>query len=178
VLLLLVGSLILAVGFFFLPYPINIRIEPEPTPLRRYDDGAGHSPLLAELRVTNVSNRAVWYLGGCFGSPIINYQQLVDGKWESRASWISVNTTTSPDVWTPLKSRESITISVGPVSEAAAEMRVGLTFTTERFRPTKGHWIASPMAKLVKRGEDYFWEPIEGSLQEEQVLPLTTQRRR
>jgi hypothetical protein len=77
-----------------------------------------------------------------------------------------------------MKSGESITFSVGPVSESTTEMRVGLAFTTERFKPTRVHWIFSPMAKLVKRGEDYFWEPIEGSLQEEQVLPLTSQRRR
>jgi hypothetical protein len=168
-LLLLAALLIVAFGFSILyPYPVNVTIDPEPTPLRCYDDGAGHSPLLAELRVTNVSKR-MWFVG-TREMPYLTFQQLVDGKWEFSMSSSEYNGLSTSKVWTALKSGESITVSAGPVSEAAAQMRVGLAFTTEKITPNKVHWIHSPIAKLVKRGEDYIWQPVDGALQEEQVL--------
>lgn len=74
--------------------------------------------------------------------------------------------------WTALRSMESITVLAAPITEEATELRIGLAFTTERFTPNKVHWIFSPIAKIVKRGEDCFAEPIEGASQEVQLLPL------
>jgi hypothetical protein len=173
VLLLFGPTLIVALGIWLLfPSPIEIRIVPVSTTLRRYDDGAGHHPLVAEMRFTNVSNRTVWYLGGLPGAPDVTYQELVDGRWDFHMSSISDNGRSSPKVWTALDGGESITVQAGPVSEAANEMRVGLAFTSQLFAPSKVHWIFSPIAKLVKRGEVYFWEPIASASQEEQVLGL------
>lgn len=167
---LLAGVLVLTLGYLVLPYPVRVLIGPAPTPLRRYDDGAGSSALLAEMRITNVSRSTVWYLGNP-GSPHVCYQELVNGKWDFHLSSISVGTQASSSEWSALKSGESLTVPVGPVSEAATEMRVGFAFSTERlFMPSKVHWVFSATAKLVKRGEDWFWEPLPGATQEVQVL--------
>jgi hypothetical protein len=97
VLLLLAASLIAGAGFLILPYPVNVRIEPEPTQLRRYDDGAGNSPLLAVMRVTNASSRTVWFVGP-IEMPSFSYQQMVDGKWDHRMSGDLPGS--SSNVWT------------------------------------------------------------------------------
>jgi hypothetical protein len=153
------------------PFPIHVRIEPDSSPFDRYDDGAGHLPLEAKVRITNTSYYTVWFLGRR-EMPVDVLQQLVGGKWENRGSGLSEPDLQRREGWTPLRSMESITVLVGPVSENATEMRVGLAFTTERLRPTKAHWVFSPALKIVKRGQDYFAEVKEGSAQEVQILPL------
>ena len=68
---------------------------------------------------------------------------------------------------------ESVTILVGPISESATEMRVGVPFTSQRFAPTEVRWIYSHVIKIVKKGQDYFPETKPGTQQEEKVVPLT-----
>jgi hypothetical protein len=157
------------------PAPMDVRIWVEPCSFPRYDDHAGNLPLAAVVRVTNFSKSTAWFLGFP-GAPVYEVQQLVDGSWES-----SISATTSfseespllPKQWTPLRTMESITVLAGPISEKATEMRIGLPFTPERPTPTKGHWVYSPIVKIIKRGQDYFPETKPGTHQEEQMLSWT-----
>ncbi|HVA16907.1 MAG TPA: hypothetical protein VMV59_04240 [Candidatus Dormibacteraeota bacterium] len=149
------------------PPPIDVSIDAEPYSFPRYDDHAGNLPLGAVVKVTNLSKSTVWVLG-LPGSPTFADQQLVDGEWTSSMSF----STSDPKQWTPLRPMESLTILAGPISERATELRVGLSFTTERLAPTEAHWVYSPAVKIVKRGQDYFPEPKPGAQQEEQILPL------
>jgi hypothetical protein len=174
-LLFVIGAIAVAycVSVFY-PSGVNVKIDPVPAPLRRYDDGGGHIPLLADIRVTNASNKSVWFLGRR-EMPFHNFQRMVGGEWEYGLSESPTYASSPSRVWTELKSGDSVTFSVGPVSEQVGDMRVGLAFTTEAwFTPSKVHWIFSPIAKLAKRGEEFFWEPVLGSSQVEQVLPLAS----
>jgi hypothetical protein len=171
---ILYSVLALITGFaiwLILPSVPDVRIAPEPIALCRYDDGAGHSPMLAVIRVTNVSKRTVWVLGPP-EAPLSILQQVVAGNWDFHMSGGPTEVRASTGRWTALRSMESITVASGPITEEATEMRVGLAFTAEKFTPSKVHWIFSPIAKIVKRGKDHFLEPIEGASQEVQVLPL------
>jgi hypothetical protein len=153
------------------PSAPDVRIAPQPIALCRYDDGAGHTPLLALMQVTNVSKRTVWILARR-EAPLSTLHQLVAGNWEVHMSGGATEVDSSTGRWTALRSMESMTVSAGPITEEATEMRIGLAFTTEKLTPNQVHWIFSPIAKIVKRGKDYFAEPIERASQEVQVLPL------
>jgi hypothetical protein len=171
---ILYSGLSLITGFAIwalLPSAPDVRIAPEPVALCRYDDGAGHSPLLAVMRVTNVSKKTVWFLGPP-EEPLSILQKREAGNWDSHMSGGPNEVRASTARWTAMRSMESITVTAAPITEEATEMRIGLAFTTEKFTPTKVHWIFSPIAKIVKRRNDFFAEPIEGASQEVQVLPL------
>jgi hypothetical protein len=100
-------------------------------------------------------------------TPTQDLQQLIDGKWESNTSSISMAGDSNVR-WTALHSSESIIIFVGPISEKATELRVGIPFTTQWF-PNKMHWVFSPILKIVKKKEGVFVEVKQGSEQEEQI---------
>ena len=155
------------------PPPLEVRVAIEPYSLLRYDDHAGHLVLGAVVRITNVSKSTTWFLG-LPGAPVYNVQQLIDGNWETSVSSVNMEFSDSPvsTVWTQIHPMESVTIVAGPISEKTTEIRVGVPFTTERFAPTKAHWVFSPTAKIVKKEELYFPEPKSGAQQEEQILPL------
>jgi hypothetical protein len=153
------------------PPPLEVSIWAEQASLCRYDDGAGNLPLAAVVKITNSSESTAWFLG--YGSPVQACQQLVDGEWDSRLSWVNSADPPPPKHWTPLRTMESITILAGPISEKAAEFRVGVPFTTERLAPTKVHWVFSPAFKIIKRGQDYFPESTQEAQQEDQVLSRT-----
>lgn len=176
ILALLTVPLIVGVGIFLLPNAVSVTIEAESSPLQRYDDGAGHMPLLARFCVTNVSSRRVWFLGPR-EMPDYSLQQLINGQWDYHLSGSSVVPVSSTRVWTALASGESVSFSVGPVNERATELSVGLGFTNGMFAPTSIHWISGPSSKLVRRGDELLLEPIEGALQSGQLLPLTSGRR-
>ncbi len=175
VLLLLLILVVLAVGlaaWLLRPTAVNVLMTVEPYSFCRYDDGAGHLPLGALVRVTNLSNSTVW----CLRSTRVQYE-LVDGKWSFHTTsfgakprepgqWMA-----GPYRWTALHTTESITILASPISENATEMKVAVPFTTEWF-PTKAHWVFCPVVKIVKKGQDFFPEVKEGAKQEEEVLPL------
>jgi hypothetical protein len=161
------------VTWLWYPIAISVRIEPEPFSLCRYDDLDGHLPLGAVVRITNVSDATVWFLGRR-EMPVLFHAQFVDGKWDSRMSYGDSVSPGSlwPKQWTALRNMESLTILAAPVSEEATEMRVGLAFTTEKLTPKVAHWVFSPVIRIVKRGQDLFPELKQGSAQQEQVLPL------
>jgi hypothetical protein len=148
------------------PTAIDVRVEALPTPLRRYDDGAGHLPLLVDVRITNLSDGSIWFLG-TREVPVYVLQQTVGKKVESK-----IGGTLSEARWTKLRAGESINVQAGPIEDDAREMRVGLAFTAEKFTPSAAHWVLSPGFRIAKRGHDSYPEPKEGSHQEEQVLPL------
>ena len=154
------------------PPPIDVAITVEPFSLSRYDDGAGNFPLSASVEITNMSESRVWF-AGFPGSPAHVFQRLVDGKWES-ILYIqyagSPRDQPAPLPWAALRSMESITILAAPISEETTEMRLGVPFTTEWFAP-KGHWVFSPIVKIVKKGDDYFPEVKKETEQDEGVLP-------
>lgn len=153
--------------------PVDVRITVEPYSLCWYDDHAGHSPMGALVRITNVSNSTVWFLG-LPGVPTYVNQQCVDGKWNSSVSSVALNSREPfpANRWAALRSMESITILAGPISERATEVRIGVPLTTERFTPTKAHWIFGPVTTIVKRGQNYFPEAKAGARQEDRVLPI------
>jgi hypothetical protein len=126
------------VAWLFRSTPIDVGITVNS--LRRYDDGAGHHALGAHVRITNQSRSTVWYLG----SPTYSLEELVDGKWQWSAASMG------PDCWNPLQAKQSITITVGPVSEQATAIRMGIGFTTEHFSPSP-HWVYSKVMNI--RGE-------------------------
>ena len=147
------------------PPPIDVSIDVESCSFPRYDDHAGNLPLGAVVKVRNLSESTVWVLG-LHDSPTYACEQVVDGETRSSTSL------SAQEQWTPLRPREGLTILAGPISEGATEMRVAFPFTTERFAPSKAHWVFSPSVQIVKRGQDFFPEPKPGARQEEQVLPL------
>lgn len=151
------------------PPPLDVRITVEPYSLLRYDDHDGNRPLGAVVTVMNYSSSTVWFLGYP-GSATLHCQQLVDGKWQSHGSLVNVN---AANPWTPLRPMESLMIIASPISEKATEIRVAVPFTSERLTPNKVHWVFSPTARIVKRGQDYFPETKPGAKQEEQVQSLT-----
>ena len=65
-----------------------------------------------------------------------------------------------------------MTFVVGPVSEEATEIRVGVPFTVEWLPPSEAHWVYSPPVNIVKKGEDYVVEAKPGARQEEIVYPV------
>ncbi len=67
---------------------------------------------------------------------------------------------------------ESISILAGPISEQAAEVRVGMAFTSATFTPTEAHWVFGPVVEIVKKGQSFFPTTKAGATQEEQVLSL------
>ncbi|HXT58730.1 MAG TPA: hypothetical protein VN699_08840 [Pirellulales bacterium] len=153
------------------PPPLDVSITVEPFSFPRYDDHAGNLGMAAVVQITNLSKSTVWIYGPP-REPASVRQQLVDGKWESSMSfgWSPPDTPQSK-LWMPLRPMEPLTILAGSISERATEMRVGLPFTTERLAPaTTGHWVFSPVVKIVKRGQDYFPETKPGAQQEEQFL--------
>ena len=171
VIMLVAGSIAWAAKWVLYPPPLDMRIEVEPLfSFVRYDDHAGNLPLGAVVRITNLSTTTAWFLGYP-EAPVHDCRQLVGGEWQWHWSDVHVSTDPLPH-WTPLRSMESLTAVVGPISEETTEMRVGLAFTTERLRPAEAHWVFSPAVKVVKRGQDYFAEPKPGAQQEEQVVSL------
>ena len=140
------------------PPPVNVTITVDQ--FSWYDD-RGHRCLEAMVRITNVSGSTVWFLG----APTYYFCQTVDGKTDGGQA------SAGPDRWNVLRSGESIRIPVGPVSERATEIRVGVPFTTDWF-VSKAHWVYCPVVKVVKKGHGYFPEVKKGAKQEERVLPL------
>lgn len=169
---LIAGSVAWAARWVLYPPPLDVSIEVQPYSFVRYDDFEGHLPLGAVIRITNLSESTAWFLGYP-GTPVQHYEQLVDGRWDSHTSAITKpGDGPLPSHWTPIRSMESVTILIGPISERATEVRVGVPFTTERLTPREAHWIFSPAASIVKRGGEYFAEIKEGAQQEEQVVSL------
>ena len=110
-----------------------------------YDDGNGRSALGAEVRTTNRLRSRVWYLE----YPRYCLLQRVDGNWQT--SWTGTKLSSlaeEPDWWTVLEGMESATFLVGPISEDATEIQVGVPFTTDRFAP-KPHWLFTPVLRKV-----------------------------
>jgi uncharacterized membrane protein YeaQ/YmgE (transglycosylase-associated protein family) len=149
------------------PPPLNVAITVESCSLCRYDDHVqDHHSLCAIVQITNLSDRTAWLLGGTYSKC-----EFVDGKW----NW--PQTTTIKDgllqtrYWTRLHSMESTTVLVGPISEKTTELQILFPFTTE-WRPTKVHWISSPVFKITKKGQYFFPVFKERATQEEQVLLL------
>ena len=157
--------------WLFRPAAVGVQITVEPYSLCRYDDNAGHLPLGAVVRVSNIGNGDVWFLGRP-GAPAYVLQQFVHEKWDSMMTWDSLawDAPLAPNQWAVLRPFESVVIVAGPVYEEAAEGRVGVGFATDRFRRAKIHWIFSPVVKIVKRGQAYFPEAKSGAQQEERVL--------
>jgi hypothetical protein len=176
VLLLLFTSLVLLAGFaawLLRPAPLDVRISYEPFSFPHYDDYAGNLPLGAIVRITNVSKSTAWFLGGR-EDPVIVLQQLVDGTWES-IIWsadMKPGKSLLSSEWTRIRSMESISILAGPISEQAAEVRVGMAFTSAMFTPTEAHWVFGPVVEIVKKGQGFFPTTKTGATQEEQVLSL------
>ena len=176
VLLSLFTSLVLLAGFaawLLRPAPLDVRISFEPFSFPHYDDFAGNLPLGAIVRITNVSKSNAWFLGGR-EDPVIVLQQLVDGKWESIV-WsadLKPGKSLLSSEWTRIRSMESISILAGPISEQAAEVRVGMAFTSATFTPTEAHWVFGPVVEIVKKGQSFFPTTKAGATQEEQVLSL------
>jgi hypothetical protein len=151
---------------------VRVRISVEPYSFPRYDDGAGHLPLGAVVRIVNTSVNTVWTLEGAY-----EVQQLVDEKWTSSGTssgvappgpgeWVA-----KPYRWTAIHAGETRVLVVGPISENTAELRVGVPFTADWF-PKTALWLFSPVVKILKKEQGSFPEPIRGSEQEEQVLLL------
>jgi hypothetical protein len=63
-LLLAVLSLLVVIATWSsAPASLDVRITVEACSLARYDDLAGHLPLAAVVRITNLSNQSAWFLG-------------------------------------------------------------------------------------------------------------------
>lgn len=156
--------------------PLDVQISPQAFSFVRYDDHAGSFPLGALVQVTNVSDATAWYFG-CPAAPVVEYRECVDGEWKSRISAVDAPMVSmGRDYWVALRPLESIDIVVGPVSETASQMRVGLAFTTKRFLRTEARWVFSPVAGIVRKGACYFAEPAPGARQEEHVVSLVSPR--
>jgi hypothetical protein len=145
------------------PLPLDVRITVEPYSLCRYEDHArdhaGNLPLGAVVRITNFSKSTAWFIG-YRGAPMQQFQQIVEGQWESSISAVNMSPSDSvfPEDWSPLRTLESMTILAGPVSEKAAEIRVGLLVAAEKRAPTEADWVFSPAVNIVRRGHDFFPE--------------------
>jgi hypothetical protein len=109
----------------------------------------------------------VWYLE----NPRYCLLQRVDGIWLQSLSGTQLLEDPEKDCWSAQDGMESITILVGPISEKATAVKVGIPFTTDRLAP-KPHWVFSPDVKIAKKGEDYSPEVKERAKQEQQALPL------
>lgn len=174
-LFLIIGVMLTAlIAWLLRPDVINVRVGIEPFSFCRYDDHAGNYPMGALVRITNMSKCDVWFLG-VPGVPAYVNQQLIDDKWDSALSSVSMMSDPMPIVsnrWATLRSRESITILAGPISEKATEMRVGIPFATNKSSPKSMHLVFSPTVKIMERESDYFPEMKKKSQQEDRVLPI------
>jgi hypothetical protein len=165
------------------PKAIEVQIWAEPYTLCRYDDHAGNLPMGALFEVRNVSDSTVWFLG-FVGSPTFCSQERINGKWRWHVSHTSMPGGQSGlSQWTKLRSMEAMTILAG-VSDNATEIRIGLPFANRRtvrvpytqfklglpiapdvVTPVDVQWIFSPIATIVKKGENCFAEAREGAKQ-------------
>ena len=156
---------------------LDVAVVVEPYSLTQYDDFAGHRPFGAIVQITNLAKRNVWF----YGSQYYTIEQMIEGEWQTRVASVEVaQPEGESERWRPLRTMESKTIIVGPVSEKATELRVGFLFATERnglpFRAERvarreAHWVFCPTVKIVKKGEGHFPEAKPGARQEE-ALPL------
>ncbi len=140
--------------WLFRPPPIDVVITVDRLCWYEGVGGNGLSGLGlgAEVRVVNRSKHRVWYLE----NPRYYLLQCVDGCWAGSSSGskpAGPAEETEKDWWSPQDGMQSSTILVGPISEKATAMKVGVPLTTDRIAP-RPHWVFTPEMHIVMEGNE------------------------